>query len=152
MRRHVRPVGNGATRRPIYNPWECIERSTRTGATTMYKRPAHVLLLHPDPERIASLAAQAVSENTRWLIIRVRRPHPAPIDEVAWADLIISPPSLDTTSLAGSTPQRHWSELESVDGSDDPAGIRRRIQGMVGGLRMLARIDAPGTPTDEAED
>jgi hypothetical protein len=95
-----------------------------------YTRRARVLFLGP-PELAATAAESALELGPEWL-----EPSTAEAPASGWADLVIT---LDRAShdslpvLAATTRHKHW----NADTRDE---VRKRVAGMVGGMRLLARL------------
>ena len=115
----------------------------------MYKRRARILFWHPtDSAKARYAAALAEALGADWLEAR------ADETDHAWPDLLIA---LDChtapgISRAAHTQCKYWPLPQ--DGWEDT--VHARILGVLGGLRLLARMDqspAPGqtaTPFDKA--
>lgn len=99
-----------------------------------YKRPARVIFLGPSPLVAAAMSA-ATELGADWLEPNTTRP-PAS----GWADLVIT---LDASSqaalpaLPGTTRHKHWP-------AQSPEDVRKRVAGMLGGMRLLARLPDEG--------
>ena len=100
----------------------------------MYKRRVKILFMGTVARKqIANLAACELGAD--WLEVATSANIP-----FAWADLIVT---LDESALAqllalpASTHHKHWTMDHAT-----PADIHQRVLGMIGGLRMLARLDA----------
>jgi hypothetical protein len=110
----------------------------------MYKRAARVLFVcMPGDERAALAARLTAGIAQGWMEAR----H-AVVDDVdggalAWADLVIP---LDARTrdrcpaLPPTTRLRPW-DLPDLPPEETEAEIRRRLASMLGGLRMLARLE-----------
>ncbi|MDA8390676.1 MAG: hypothetical protein M0Z76_08130 [Gammaproteobacteria bacterium] len=101
----------------------------------MYKRRARILFLATDPADGACARRAAQTLGAKWLE-PVGDAHDTPID------LIIS---LDADAACGPLPQgvphKHW-----PIGEPRAEDIRRRVAGLVGGMRLLAAVDDSGPP------
>ncbi len=97
-----------------------------------YKRRARVVFLGT-PEQVALACEAAAREGADW--IQTGEPEKA---VYGWADLVVT---LDQSAreslppLPATTRHKHW----PVACKDD---ISRRVRGMIGGLRLLSRLDA----------
>jgi hypothetical protein len=112
----------------------------------MYKRPARVLFLSTFDAALASqIAAQANADYPDFLEARAAGADDGLTREaLGWADLLVT---LDETtcrrvaSAAPDKPSRAWNLADS-DPTTWPDQVRRELSSMVGGMRMLARLDA----------
>jgi hypothetical protein len=110
----------------------------------MYKRPARILYLglpgDPRPKLAAGLTAEIGAGRMDG---RGASVSDVDADTLAWPDLVVP---LDAESLRRCPPLpptarlRPW-DLPDADGETARAIIHERIQSMLGGLRMLARLD-----------
>ncbi|WP_455384938.1 hypothetical protein [Acidihalobacter prosperus] len=95
-----------------------------------YKRRARVLFLGP-PE-LASAAVELSRElGAEWL-----ESDTAEAPASGWADLVVTldPVSRDhLPALPATSRHKHWNV-------DTPAEVRERVAGMIGGMRLLARL------------
>jgi len=107
----------------------------------VYKRPARLLFLHHPDDRCADFLLRRVRAHSKWIEGRTLA-LPAKGDDLpralAWADLVVTlggcpPPQ----RLPPHVQHRHWQDTS-------PEALQRRLQGVVGGLRLLARLDASG--------
>ena len=96
----------------------------------VYKRRARVLFL--GPPALATAAAEAALElGAEWLAADTAE---APAS--GWADLVVT---LDSVSrdrlpaLPATSRHKHWNV-------NTPAEVRERVAGMIGGMRLLARL------------
>lgn len=142
----------------------------------LYKRPARVLFLSREDRCRGLLAqAWAKTLGGHWLEARSAGLHPAAeadprlasvlnadgasaeglhpealaADMLAWADLLVSLDSearTHLTTLANGIPLKHWDLPDEDDLETLSRTIRRRVEQMIGGLRMLARMDADDDP------
>lgn len=95
-----------------------------------YKRRAHVLFLGP-PELAAVAVDTALELGAEWV-----EPSTAEPPSSGWADLVVTldPVSRDLLpALAATTRHKHWTV-------DTPAQVREQVTGMIGGMRLLARL------------
>ncbi|MDD3760092.1 MAG: hypothetical protein PHO57_04570 [Acidithiobacillus sp.] len=104
----------------------------------MYKRRAHIVFLHEQYPGIAERAvALAEQSGGKWL--EARHEH---LDR-DWPDLLIllDGRDPDKLELASHTRGKSWPL-----GPDWEAELQQRIGGMIGGFRLLARLDDSGAP------
>ncbi len=104
----------------------------------MYKRPARLLFLHPTDDPCAAFLLRRAEEHPGWIEGRALA-LPAKGDDLpqalAWADLVITLGACPTPErLPPHVQHRHWQDTT-------PASLQRRLSGVVGGLRLLARLD-----------
>ena len=95
-----------------------------------YKRRARVLFLGPPALSAAALEA-ALELGAEWL-----EPSTAEPPASGWADLVVTldPVSLDLLpALPATTRHKHWDVAT-------PPAVRERVAGMIGGMRLLARM------------
>lgn len=95
-----------------------------------YKRPARVLFI--GRPQLTAAAMQAAHElGARWL-----EPSTTEAPACGWADLVITLGSCardEAPPLPPTTRHKHW-DVET------PIAVRQRVEGMVGGMRMLHRM------------
>jgi hypothetical protein len=111
----------------------------------MYKRPARVLFLgEPGDRRIETATRLTADIGAGWMEARGASVRDVGSDTIAWADLVI-PLDADSRRQCPSLPAtarlKVW-ELPDGPGEEGEAIIRERIHAMLGGLRMLSRLDA----------
>ncbi|WP_298169728.1 hypothetical protein [Acidithiobacillus sp.] len=115
----------------------------------MYKRRVRILFWHPtDPAKARYAATLAEALGADWLEARMDEP------DHAWPDLLIALDCRTAPDIprATHTQCKYW---PLAQGSWKDA-VRARITGVIGGLRLLARMDqspAPGhaaAPFDKA--
>ncbi|HKJ09515.1 MAG TPA: hypothetical protein VKA76_10545 [Gammaproteobacteria bacterium] len=140
----------------------------------MYKRRARVVFFAAATPCVAALArALAEHLDSQWLDVRAAftgpAPHcppatsdglplsavPAALDEslLGWADLLVCLDAAALTACPALPPdvrRIHWPAVAAVAhlGVDDPTlrkALEERIQGMIGGMRLLAGLDG-GSP------
>ncbi|MBU2738677.1 hypothetical protein [Acidithiobacillus concretivorus] len=105
----------------------------------MYKRRAHILFWHPSEPEKAQYAAQLAAElGGEWLIAKANSA------EYLWPDLFIA---LDCDGIpdlqrAAHTQCKFW----PVSAKDSENDLRERILGVIGGFRLLARLDQSAPP------
>lgn len=116
----------------------------------MYKRPARVLFLGLPGDGRGELAVRLTAELARdWVEARCAEPHMAGQGDLAWADLVI-PLSAAARKQCPPLPPaaRLWAwDLPETTLQDSETGIRQRITAMIGGMRMLTRVDDTGAGT-----
>lgn len=102
----------------------------------MYKRKARILFFSPDhPDWVTQACLCAADLGADWLEARA---YSGP-DDLDWADLVVTlgvvwPPDW---KLPACTRQVHWPVQAATE-------LPGRIEGMVGGMRMLARLHEDG--------
>lgn len=106
-----------------------------------YKRKARVLFLSVgDEAEYASACARRLGGD--WVDTRITRPgNGDDAVDTAWADLFVTigqEPDRLSCALSPTTRHVHWPDC----GRDE---IARRVNGMIGGMRMLARLDPVDT-------
>jgi len=103
----------------------------------VYKRPVRLLFLHRSGERrehdAAHLALEAATRHGDWIEAR-RAPLEDAADALAWADLVLTLGTCPCPPLPPHAQHRHWPDLR-------PTAIQGRLAGVVGGLRLLSRLD-----------
>lgn len=108
----------------------------------MYKRRARVLFVHPqDPEKAQQAARWAQELGDAWLEARAADGCSPPPWQ--WPDLVIQleePPR--PMPLASHTQGRTW----RVPAADWPADVQERIRGVIGGFKLLSRLDQSQAP------
>ena len=110
----------------------------------MYKRRARILFWHPtDPAKARYAATLAESLGADWLEARAEE------TDHDWPDLLIA---LDCHAAplifrAAHTQCKCW-PLVAQDLWED--AVHQRILGIIGGLRLLARMDRSGAPAGAA--
>ena len=110
----------------------------------MYKRPVRVLYLGQSDDPRTEMAARLTAEIGAGRM-EGRRASVRDVDaeSLAWADLVVP---LDAESLRQcpalppTARLKSWT-LPDADGEQARAIIRERIQSMLGGLRLLSRLD-----------
>ena len=105
----------------------------------MYKRRARILFWHPtDPARARYAATLAEALGAGWLEARAGE-----TDHV-WPDLLIALDCHATPDIprAAHTQCKYWPLAQ--DAWED--AVRARIFGVIGGFRLLARMDQSGAP------
>ncbi|ADC70745.1 precorrin-3B synthase [Thioalkalivibrio sp. K90mix] len=114
----------------------------------MFKRRARLLVAAERPDgrasRVAELAAAAEFED--WIEV-----HPARAmaevrpEELAWADLLVAVDEPAARAMPAERPAtcrpKYW-RLPSETGADFDLQTLEALRCMVGGMRMLARVDA----------
>jgi hypothetical protein len=118
----------------------------------MYKRPARILFIGANGDSRTDLAARLTGEiGAGWMEGLGTDLDRLDADQLAWADLVIP---LDShtrqrcPALPASARLKIW-DLPELPPDETEAEIRRRLIGMLGGLRMLSRVDEkPGTGQD----
>ncbi len=110
----------------------------------MYKRRAHILFWHPtNPEKARYAATLAAELGAEWLETRVQE------TDLFWPDLLIA---LDCDSVPNRERAQHTQcKFWPAPTQNETAALRERILGVIGGLRLLARLDqsvAPGSVQD----
>jgi len=110
----------------------------------MYKRAARVLFIGVSGDSRTDLAVRLLGEiGAGWMEGRGADLDRLDADQLAWADLVIPldrqtrescPPLPPTARL------KVW-DLPELPPKETEAEIRRRLTGMLGGLRMLSRVD-----------
>lgn len=112
----------------------------------MYKRPARVLFLSTsDPALAARIVEQANTGYPDFLEARAAGADDGPTREaLGWADLLVTLDEAARGRVACSAPDkpsRAWNLTDS-DPTTWPDQVERELSSMVGGMRMLARLDA----------
>lgn len=118
----------------------------------MYKRRARLLFIHPvDPEKALQASEMATQLGPDWLECRGAccNDYMASPDSSGyrdWPDLAIFLGATPATPLplAPHAQLRCWQLQEDENW---PAMISHKIQGVIGGLRLLARLDAGSSPS-----
>jgi hypothetical protein len=109
----------------------------------MYKRPARVLFLSAsDPSLATRVAEQATTGYPDFL--EARADGALTCEGLNWADLLVTLDDAARRRVASSAPDkpsRDWS-LAAADQATWPVQVERELGSMVGGMRMLARLDA----------
>ncbi len=110
----------------------------------MYKRPARVLFIGANGDSHTDLAARLTGEiGAGWMEGLGADLDRLDADQLAWADLVI-PLDVHTRQRCPALPPtarlKVW-DLPELPPEDTEAEIRRRLTGMLGGLRMLSRVD-----------
>ncbi|MFO8004398.1 precorrin-3B synthase [Thioalkalivibrio sp.] len=113
----------------------------------MYKRPARVLVAALDDDGRAAFVAQWAADPalSRWLEVRpagsMRQLNP---DDLHWADLLVALDAAAAQALPAERPSscrlKRWS-LPPADSPDLPGAVAAAIFSMIGGMRMLSRVD-----------
>ncbi len=113
----------------------------------MYKRLVRLLFVHrpadPEGRRAAAVLVAEARAFGAWIEAR-RHPHPPPAEALAWADLILTLGDCPALPCPPHAQHRHWPETNAI-------ALARRLAGVVGGLRLLARMDASRDGDDKAE-
>lgn len=118
----------------------------------MYKRAARVLFVGASGDWRTDLAVRLLGEmGTGWMEGRASDLDRLDAEQLDWADLVI-PLDQQTRQRCPTLPPtarlKIW-DLPELTPDDTEAEIRRRLTGMLGGLRMLSRVDEkPGTGQD----
>ncbi len=103
----------------------------------MYKRPVRLLFVHRRGEKTeldaARTALEVASRHSGWIEARRATPEEA-AEALAWADLVLTLGECPCPPLPAHAQHRHWPELRQ-------AAIEERLAGVVGGLRLLSRLD-----------
>jgi hypothetical protein len=112
----------------------------------VYKRRARILFLTcGDPARAERACVFASDRGRDWLEARGA----ALLDtaDMAWADLVIALDEECVVNLrrGAARPWKHWA-LPTEAGAAD-AELLRRIDGLLGGMRLLARSDGSEAPS-----
>jgi hypothetical protein len=117
----------------------------------MYKRPARMLFLcAPGDERAALAARLTAGIGPGWMEARHAAVDDVDGGAIAWADVVIAldPAARDRCpALPPGVRLRPW-DLPDLPPEEAEAEIRRRLASMLGGLRMLARVDEGSTRQD----
>lgn len=113
----------------------------------MYKRPVRILFVHPQDGLHARQAAQWARDLGREWLESEGVVAAGGIGEALWdwPDLVIyldSPPE-HAPPWAGRTQCRIW---RPDAGGDWESGVREKIRGLLGGLKLLARLDHSRAP------
>ncbi len=103
----------------------------------MYKRPVRLLFLHrrgaQDEQDAACAALEAATRHAQW--IEARRTSLEEAGEALdWADLVLTLGECPCPPLPAHAQHRRWPDL-------DRTAIEERLAGVVGGLRLLSRLD-----------
>jgi predicted protein tyrosine phosphatase len=110
----------------------------------MYKRPVRILFLAGSGNRRTQTATRLTADiGAGWMEARGASVEDVGSGALAWADLVVL---LDADSRRRCPALPATARLKSLDLPDDPseggeAIIRKRIHAMLGGLRMLSRLD-----------
>ncbi|WP_024327744.1 hypothetical protein [Thioalkalivibrio sp. AKL19] len=114
----------------------------------MFKRRAHLLVAAERPDgraaRVAELAAAAEFED--WIEVRPARAMAEVADEdLAWADLLVAVDAAAGRAMPAERPAacrpKYW-KLPGETGAAFDLQTLEALRCMVGGMRMLARVDA----------
>ena len=114
----------------------------------MYKRRARLLVAAERPDgravRVAELAAAAEFED--WIEVRPARAMAEVTDaDMAWADLLVAVDTAAARVMPAHRPAtcrpKYW-QLPGETGADFDLQTLEALRCMVGGMRMLARVDA----------
>lgn len=109
----------------------------------MYKRKARILFIDESRPALARLAQRYAKQLGAEHLSARRLDNPqAPVQTLQWADLIVSfsQSTLDhLPPLAQTTRTKLWPLR--VD-EDLPQQLHERVSAMIGGMRMLARLDS----------
>lgn len=110
----------------------------------MYKRPAHVLFLAGSGDRRVETATRLTADiGAGWMEARGASVQDVGLDTLHWADLVI-PLDADSRRRCPALPAtarlKVW-DLPDLPGEEGEAIIRERVHAMLGGLRMLSRLD-----------
>jgi len=113
----------------------------------MYKRPARVLVAALDDDGRAGYVARLAANPalSKWLEVRpaasMRCLHP---DDLLWADLLVALDGAAAQVLPAEHPAtcrlKRW-ELPPADSPDLSAAVGAAMFAMIGGMRMLSRVD-----------
>ncbi|MBD3669801.1 MAG: hypothetical protein HUJ29_03430 [Gammaproteobacteria bacterium] len=108
----------------------------------MYKRRAHILFVYAQALDRVALTRQVRRIGDDWLEAKMKGPDDAIEPEhLAWADLVVA---LDETSCHRlqtariSCPYRCWRLRPGLQWHTD---LQQQIQSMVGGMKLLQRLD-----------
>jgi len=107
----------------------------------MYKRPARIQFLSPLHPELCTAALELCAQRGAGWIEAAGGEAPA-----RWPDLIVWLDSPVEAMRAAQSPQalvRQWSLAEPWQDN-----LAQRIEGLLGGLRLLARLDDSGVPGD----
>ena len=105
----------------------------------MYKRRARILFWHPtDPAKARYAASLAEALGADWLEARANE------TDDDWPDLLIALgyDAVPDTPRAAHTQCKYWPLAQNL--WED--AVHKRILGIIGGLRLLARMDHSGAP------
>jgi len=109
----------------------------------MYKRKPRILFYSLTPGLAEQAVAVLLEEGQAWAEAQagVDSALAAFADMLAWADLmvVLNQQSPDVSAVPSQVTVRHWSVTGNTD--EIQAELRRRIQGLLGGIRMLAASD-----------
>ncbi len=114
----------------------------------MFKRRARLLVASERPDgraaRVAELAAAAEFED--WIEVRPARAMGALTDDhLAWADLLVAVDTAAARAMPEHRPAtcrpKYW-RLPAETGAELDLQALEALRCMVGGMRMLARVDA----------
>ena len=113
----------------------------------MYKRPARVLVAALDDDGRADYVARLAANPalSKWLEVRptasMRQLNP---DDLHWADLLVAVDGAAAQALPAEHPStcrlKRW-DLPPADSPDLPAAGGAALFVMIGGMRMLSRVD-----------
>nr|WP_296747780.1 precorrin-3B synthase [Thioalkalivibrio sp.] len=113
----------------------------------MYKRPARVLVAALDDDGRADYVARLAANPalSKWLEVRptasMRQLNP---DDLHWADLLVAVDGAAAQALPAEHPStcrlKRW-DLPPADSPDLPAAVGAALFVMIGGMRMLSRVD-----------
>jgi len=110
----------------------------------MYKRPARVLFIATPGDWRTDLAVRLTGEiGAGWMEGRGAALDQLDPDHLAWADLVIpldEESRLHCPALPPTARLKAW-DLPALSPDDTEAEIHRRLGAMLGGLRMLSRVD-----------
>lgn len=110
----------------------------------MYKRKPRILFFASTSQLAEQAAAILLQEGAAWADAQCQYGDPLsiPDEQLAWADLLVildqqmPTPAID---LPVHIQVRHWPVM--AEEGDAQTEVRRRIHGMLGGIRMLAASD-----------
>ncbi|WP_018953953.1 hypothetical protein [Thioalkalivibrio sulfidiphilus] len=110
----------------------------------MFKRAARVLFIGGSGDWRTDLAVRLMGEiGAGWMEGRGVDLDRLDAEQLAWADLVI-PLDVDTRQRCPALPPtarlKVW-DLPELPPEETEAEIRRRLTSMLGGLRMLSRVD-----------
>jgi len=105
----------------------------------MYKRPAHIQFLSPQNPELCRLALELCAQRgAGWIVAAGAEAPPQWPDLIVWLD---TPPEPIRAKASPQALVRQWSLVEPLQDS-----LAERIEGLLGGLRLLARLDNSGSP------
>ncbi|WP_018141482.1 MULTISPECIES: hypothetical protein [unclassified Thioalkalivibrio] len=124
----------------------------------MFKRRARLLVASERPDTRAARVAELASadEFEDWIEVRPGRAMDGVTeDDLAWADLLVAVDEAAARRMPAARPAtcrpKYW-RLPAETGADFDLQTLEALRCMVGGMRMLARVDAAGDRADEETD